>query len=351
MQISLRSHLIAGTAAVVGASAIALTPVVAQHQALPALQVPATSAEVSLAGFDSPISELLKTFGVVNEDLLSGAAPVIAVNTAAGIIPGIIDNPTPIIRQLGTNGSKYLLNTLNSGALIGYGLSEGVWNAAGDLINLNPVGAIQTLLAAVNSAGITALAAGQYVLNGIVTRVQALGAYLGVALPTLLPTVVGQVQQVVGTFTDVFGGIVTSLGGGDFEAAWNYAIDGFFGPVGFNATRSIPGTLLGLTIGEQVNGVPSARTVVNGLVDGLANNVLGAPGIPNPVAPPTAAVKKAAPSASALRKAPAAAAASGNDAPAADNSGGDNGGSKAAKSSRSNDGGSSNSRAAKSGKH
>ena len=31
MQISLRSQMIAGTAAVVGASAIALTPVVAQH--------------------------------------------------------------------------------------------------------------------------------------------------------------------------------------------------------------------------------------------------------------------------------------------------------------------------------
>lgn len=58
MQISLRSHLIAGTAAVVGASAIAMTPVMGAQLSLPAINVP-TVAKVTLAGLDSPISELL----------------------------------------------------------------------------------------------------------------------------------------------------------------------------------------------------------------------------------------------------------------------------------------------------
>ena len=53
MQISLRSQLIAGTAAVVGASAIAMTPVTAAHISLPSVQVP-SAAQVVLAGFDSP---------------------------------------------------------------------------------------------------------------------------------------------------------------------------------------------------------------------------------------------------------------------------------------------------------
>jgi branched-subunit amino acid ABC-type transport system permease component len=58
VQISLRSHLIAGTAAVVGASAIAMTPVMGAQLSLPAINVP-TVAKVTLAGLDSPISELL----------------------------------------------------------------------------------------------------------------------------------------------------------------------------------------------------------------------------------------------------------------------------------------------------
>ena len=48
MQISLRSHLIAGTAAVVGASAIAMTPVMGAQLSLPAINVP-TVAKVTLA--------------------------------------------------------------------------------------------------------------------------------------------------------------------------------------------------------------------------------------------------------------------------------------------------------------
>ena len=61
MQISLRSHVIAGTAAVVGAGAIALNPVMGAQLSLPSINVPSVS-KVALAGLDSPLSELLSTF-------------------------------------------------------------------------------------------------------------------------------------------------------------------------------------------------------------------------------------------------------------------------------------------------
>ena len=72
MHISIRSQLIAGTAAAVGAAAIAMTPVTAAHLNLPSVQVPSTAA-VSLAGFDSPITELINTFNLIPNLLFSNA--------------------------------------------------------------------------------------------------------------------------------------------------------------------------------------------------------------------------------------------------------------------------------------
>ncbi len=124
MQISLRSHLIAGTAAVVGASAIAMTPVMGAQLSLPSISTPSV-AKVALAGFDSPISELLGSIILggqllFNTDALPGrswgptafAQPGIRFLPAAwwavpcqsdrnlpsvGLIPQIIDDALPII--------------------------------------------------------------------------------------------------------------------------------------------------------------------------------------------------------------------------------------------------------------
>ena len=60
MQISLRSQLIAGTAAVVGASAIAMTPVTSAHLSLPAIQAPA-AVQTALVAFSSPLAQLSET--------------------------------------------------------------------------------------------------------------------------------------------------------------------------------------------------------------------------------------------------------------------------------------------------
>ena len=80
MQISLRSHLIAGTAAVVGASAIAMTPVMGAQLSVPSINVPA-AAQVTLAAFNSPLAALFDTLNVANNYLIdSFSNPLVAEN-------------------------------------------------------------------------------------------------------------------------------------------------------------------------------------------------------------------------------------------------------------------------------
>ncbi len=204
MQISVRSQLIAGTAAVVGASAIAMTPVTQANLALPALHMPsAATVDVALAGFDNPLSEVFKTLGQTNTLIfgsgdalgdypfilnLTGLATIKAgyAFNATGIIPQIINDHLPIISQLGKNGSAYLDSSFNALYSVGYTLNEGLWNATGEALTLNFPAAINTLLEAVQVAGQTALQSGAYVLNNVVAKASALLS----AVPTLASLVV-----------------------------------------------------------------------------------------------------------------------------------------------------------------
>jgi len=363
VQISLRSHLIAGTAAVVGASAIAMTPVMGAQLSLPTINVPSI-ANVSLAGYDSPISELLGSvilggqflfstetdvvtranwgptafpfaptppvltppfdqtgtsapvFGTALEDDLLGAY------TSIGVIPNFIDSALPSVRQLGINGSDYLNVSVFGLSAAGIALSEGVWNAAGQLLSLDVPGALATLVDSISAAGTLALASGAYVLSGVYTRAQAvLGVVLG-NLPLLLGATVGQISLVVNKTIQV---ITDTFTAGSLEGAWNAAVDGVFGATG------IPGTLLNITIGAGqqtaaipygppptfepteasvlASYVPSIRTELQGLQWGIANALA----TPVPISPPVASVRSAASvRAAAVAEAPAA------EAPAAE---------------------------------
>ncbi|WP_059017066.1 hypothetical protein [Mycobacterium sp. M26] len=300
MQISLRSHLIAGTAAMVGASAIAMTPVVATpdlHQ--PAIPVPSISAEVTLAGFDSPVTELLSSLKLFNLALFATAGPVTLTApwsdlATVGLLPQIITDALPVIRQLGLNGSDNLYQgvggLLDSASL----LSEGVWNAAGDVLSLDVPGAINTLVTAVQAAGTEALAAGNYVLTGVITRATAVVNTLVSLAPDIAAAVVGQVQVVVGSVVKVVTDTVAALGTANpVENAWNAVVGGLLGPLG------VPGTIAAMTVGLGASVpayVPSVRVVVSSLNTQIAEALA----TPNPAPKPVAAV---APSASALRAA------------------------------------------------
>ena len=372
MQISLRSHLIAGTAAVVGASAIAMTPVMGAQLSLPAINVP-TVAKVTLAGLDSPISELLGTVilggqllfnttyyldengdpnpAFLNPNVWGPSAfqipssiptslPVFpaALETDAlggyssiGLLPQIIDDALPITRQLGINGSDYLNVAVAGLSAAGIALSEGVWNAAGDLLTLDIPGALATLAASISAAGTLALGSGAYVLSGVVTRAQAVVEAVIGSLPLIIGATVAQLSLVVNT---TIGVVTDTFAAATFEDGWNAAIDGIFGATG------IPGTILNVTIGagqqtgpipagppptfapteESIaeNYVPSVRTVVQSAVKGvfnaLATPVPGASDEFGVVLAAAPAASAASARAAAVEAAPAA------EAPAADSS-------------------------------
>lgn len=328
MQISIRSQLIAGTAAVVGASAIAMTPVTQANLALPDLHIPSVN-QVALAGFDSPLSELLGTVSSLNQWVLSAdnttagytdlgglvTAGGVAIAkggyqfNAVGLLPQIINDHLPIISQMGYNGAASLGSAANAATTIGLIASEGLWNLPGAFVTATQQalsgdipGAISTLQSALVgpfvAAGQVALASANYMLDNAVARGTAL---LG-AVPDLVNLVVqssiGQAQVLAGAFSAVVQNVITGITNGNAEEAWNAAVDGFFGP------RGIPGTVLNLTVGAGVQidaatVVPSARGVIQAAVHGIAD-ALSQTGSAPPV-PPPAAAKSASPSASALR--------------------------------------------------
>jgi len=324
---------------------------------LPSIALPSV-ANVALAGLDSPISELLGTvilgsqylfnttanpllaaswpsagfgtaFGVppVNYPLLPGAlgASTAGGYSSVGLVPQIIDDALPAISQLGYNGSDYLAVSAAGLGGAGYLLSEGVWNAAGELLTLNIPGAISTLVSSVQAAGSLALASGAYVLGGVVARAEAVVNYLVSELPALIGGTVAQVTTLVNSVVKVVTNTVGAIGAGNLEGAFNSVVDGVFGVTG------VPGTLLNLTIGAGVQyapiatpnaaGVaaafaPSVRTEVQSLVKGVATALA----TPNPVSPPVASVRKAARSAASVARSAASVAAPAVAAPAGDSS-------------------------------
>jgi len=353
VQISLRSHVIAGTAAVVGAGAIALNPVMGAQLSLPSINVPSVS-KVALAGLDSPLSELLSTFFVANQYLLNDTNdvtdetswpyagfgeywgvpptnypvlplalidPALGGYSSVGVVPQFIDDALPIISQLGYNGSDYLNVTGDALFGAGYALSEGVWNAIGDLLTLNIQGAVETFANSISVAGTLLLGAGGYVLQNVVAKAQAVFNTLASGVGTILGVTAAQISLVVAKTVQV---VQDTFAATTFEGGWNAAIDGLFGPSG------IPGTILNLTIGAGVqtgpivpsdpfdpdtypaaiegNFVPSVRTEVQGLVKAITADlqVVGSPAAAAP-----AGARKAA-------RAAAAAAASAAEVPAAE---------------------------------
>jgi len=365
VQISLRSHLIAGTAAVVGAGAIAMNPVMGAQLSLPSIALPSV-AKVALAGLDSPISQLLETVVLGGQLLFNNfsppAAPGCSPGTPAGcswgpsaffqptpwianplnggysfvgLVPQIISDHLPIISQLGQNGSEYLNVAVSGLGGAGIVLSEGLWNAVGQLLTLNIGGAVSTLIDSIRSAGSLALASGAYVLFGVLARAQAVANIAIGSLPYLLGAGVAQLSTVVGATVKV---IQKTFAATSFEQAWNTAIDGIFGPTG------VPGVILNLTIGagQQIavippgqgpnqdapfsNFIPSTRTLLQSAANQIAG--IGPTGLatPNPLVTASgASVKKAARSAASARSAaavaaPAVAAPAGDSSAAADSS-------------------------------
>jgi len=360
VQISLRSHLIAGTAAVVGAGAIAINPVMGAQLSLPSINVPAV-ASVALAGFDSPLAQLFDTLNVGNQYLLNDTSSVtdaanwpyagfgttfgvpptnypllpgaLATNSlggysSVGVIPQIIDDALPIISQLGYNGLDYL--NVTGDALFGAGslFFQSLWTAGGQLLMLDIPGALATVYGAISASGSLLLGAGGYVLQNVIAKATAVLNTITGSLPLLIGATVAQASVLVAKTTQVITDSITALGGGNFQGAWNAAVDGLLGPSG------LPGTLLNLTVGAGVQAgpiatpdaagiaavfVPSVRTEVQTLVKEITVDLQATPAA---ASAPAAAAKKVGRSAASVRSA-AAVAAPAAEAPAAEAPAGD----------------------------
>ena len=227
MEISLRSQIVAGTAAVVGASAIAMTPALPAH--LPSIQLPAaTTTSIALAGFDSPITELINSLSLIGPYTF-GTGPG-TVTSKQGLIPQIIAGALPVIRALGKNGSSYLNNTFNALSIVGQTASEAVWNFPEAVIDsitslsLTPI--VNAILGPINVIGTTLLSAGNYVLQGVISKLSLLAGGVGTLVTGLVNNTVKQVTALVNRAIGIFTG---AIGAGSLEGAWNAVVGGTLG--------------------------------------------------------------------------------------------------------------------------
>lgn len=318
MQISLRSHLIAGTAAVVAAGAIAVTPAPATSLTLPSIN----GSSVALSAFSSPLAQLFATADLANNYLFDpvsnpfnaaswpyanfgttfGTPPAnypllpaalqseeLGGYSSVGLVSQFIDDALPIISQLGYNGLDYINYTGNAVFFAGETLTQAVWTAAGEALMGNFAGALATISGAISDAGNALLETGTYVFQNVVAHASAVVATLVGSLPTLLGVTVAQASVVAASVSAVVTNTVAALGGGDIEGAWNSVVDGLLGPSG------IPGTLLNLSIGAGIQTgpivtpdaagieavfVPSTRTIVQGFVKQIVADLQTSPAAP-----------------------------------------------------------------------
>lgn len=399
INVSMRSHLIAGAAAIVGTSAIALAPVVQ-----PTLTSAATRAsDVALAAFANPVTELIDT-GVLLSNLLTWSSydtdagggafnwpytgtPTFpagigdVVNTAlwnstslgyysyVGLIPQLINDPAPSLQQLGVNLIGYVSDGIYWTGETVKSISDGVWAlpsqllvATQQLISGDFPGALATLTTAVVGPITDAINNATTGIQGIVGSVVTNAiAVLGV-VPQLVQTVAGSlaggVQVIANKALAIINDFVTSVASLDVEGAWNAVVGGIVGPEG------LPGTLLNLTVGPGVqtgtvasaddipsNFVPSLRTafqaaqwtVADALTTGASSSA-AATAAPAPAAAKLAAAAAAEDEAD-DNGAPAGGASTDNDssdngsAATGGSKGGEKGNAKAGRSSDSNGGG------------
>lgn len=304
MQISLRSQMIAGTAAVVGASAIAMTPVVAAPLSGPSLG----HAAVSLSAFANPLQALLFNGSLALYYLLDSDYSTAALNwpfsgigaavnaalllpenggySAVGIVPQTLNDNFPILTQLVENQLDYLGNIAEGGLAIAAAGSELAWLPVSlGLAVFNDVvtGQFDQILTDVQAAVVTAVdtitkaltfaidrAVG--IATSVVNRATALFASVAELVPSLINGTIDQVSVLATSVTNSLMAIGASLATLNPENIWNTSVEQLLSPAG------IPGTLLNLTAGAGVQVdpvdpgtfVPSVRTEIQTGVKAIA---------------------------------------------------------------------------------
>lgn len=339
MQISLRSPMIAGTAAIVGAAAVAMTPIT-PTAGLPALS--SANAAVALAAYANPFSALYNSFNLGVDYLINGnfsldagsgatnwpaagisdytnsvlpfgywndAPGYLPAITNIGLIPNSITVPFPVGIQVVNNWIGYgniayqaLAQVIDAGlnllwAPVGLGIAIVEDLVSGNVADI-PVQIQATLaysVAQIQDAAAAVVGGAAVIAADVVAKATAAVQVLAAAVPAALANLPRQVGVIAASATTAVTAITTALSTGNVEGAWNAAVAGLLGPTG------VPGAVVNLTLGAGVqtgevsdaatyyaNVVPSVRNEAQSLGQGLSL------ALASTATPPAAAVRSSA---------------------------------------------------------
>jgi len=352
LAISVRSQFMAGTVAMVSATALAVGGSTATALDLPALRATA-SASVELAALANPLLEIYDTIQKTDLYLFSIAEPPVTVFDRAGIIPDWLGAGFPVLTQYVLNASDYLDQSVSylfqdflppaptassyPGALrlltwAVDALPANIGYAAQQLFAGNLVGAFQTMKFAVvnpiQAALYQTLNAGMYALGGVGVRAAAAITAVAEWVPTTIRNLADDVTVVLNAAGNVVSNVLYGIQTLNPETVWNSLVVGLLGTSANVAFPTIPDALINQTIGEggRIYTVPGQPTYLevssmrqnltdlrDKIADALATDVplpadppfpVNGPGfgtsqIPTPwqqtpVGPPVAAVRSAA---------------------------------------------------------
>ena len=211
MQISLRSHLTVGMVAVVGAGAIAMTPVVVPgNAALSANVAVPTVANIELAAWS--FSDVL---GILNSLGISGALPdlsaltnLLPANVLTAAVTEFVNQVTPVITGAATDVFGYL-GTAVTGLVVGPdSVLARIIAAVG-----NVPGVLSTAVQSLSTGNLAA--AVQTVVTGLAAPFTAIGEAIATAVQSFQSFVATKISTIAGALPGILANAVqVALAGG-----------------------------------------------------------------------------------------------------------------------------------------
>jgi len=301
MQLSLRSQLIAGVATV-SAAAMVVAPI-AQTDLLPSMQ--RVSSAVQLAAFDNPVTVLRATLADISASIFDQAAlldpaelfwpdsfytqdfsflfapgyygliPDFANQVSFGGFSALVGNPSGYI-YAATEG----LTALVGGPIASVtNVPFALITAAGYLAAGQPELALAELQAQILGPlqqGIAAaVAAASYIIGNVIANATTVVANTIPGLLTnLADTVVNGGTYVVQSAITTLSTAVAALVGGQFETAWNTAVNGLLGSAG--ALGQIKNLTIGVGIADVVDYGPPDGEVLTVVIPSLRSDLTSA---------------------------------------------------------------------------
>ena len=323
MQISLRSQMIAGTTAFVGATAIAMTPVA------PAISIPSISTAklgVAMAAFVNPLAEVLGTGNMILNYVLNGnystdaldsglsnwgpyanlgpglvtptVPPVVVVPAgigpvtnagltfgllpdlsgygpainAVGIIPDFLGNPFPILTQVVNNQLGYITTALEAvGAVAGAAVNV-LWTPvqlAFEITTLVLSGNIALIPTAIAEAVSQVVTGFQIAAGAVVNSATEIVSNVIAKATAVAGTIVAEAPLLLEAVSGQFALVANSVQNTIENVAGELAagdIEGTWNAAveGLLGPSGIPGTLVNLTLGAGIQVSPDIAPLTPG---------------------------------------------------------------------------------------